>query len=465
MIPISLAQAAEDAGGTIENAADAQVTGVVSDTRQISGGELFVAIAGERVDGSTLAAAAVEAGASGVLTADPEIARDSGAPTSRIIAVDDPLIALGSLARESLRRAREANPRLKVVAVTGSVGKTTTKDLLAALLGVRGPIIAPPGSFNNELGLPLTVLRAGADTATLVLEMGADKIGNIDYLTSIAPPDVSVVLAVARAHLGEFGGIDNVARAKSELVTGTKPDGVVILNGHDDRVRAMADLAEADVFYFGVQGLPGPHAENVRLDDLGHPVFTLVTSRGRAETTLGLVGEHNLSNALAAAAVAANFGIAPEEIARVLEETGPASPHRMAVSERDGILIIDDSYNANPDSMRAGLDALENLGKGRRKIAVLGAMLELGDDSDAEHASIGTYAGASGVDVLVAVGPGVDALVDSARADGLEVVVTTADTAMHALSPLICEGDVILLKGSNGSGVWRVAEALLGEEG
>lgn len=462
MIPITLAQAARDAGS--EAGADVMVTGVVSDTRQITGGELFVAIAGERVDGSTLAGAAIEAGASGVLTADPQLAADSGAPADRIIAVEDPLIALGALAGESLRRAREANPSLKVVAVTGSVGKTTTKDLLASLLAIRGPIIAPPGSFNNELGLPLTVLRAGEDTATLVLEMGADHIGNIDYLTSIAPPDVSVVLAVARAHLGEFGGIENVAKAKSELVTGTKPDGVVILNAHDDRVRAMANLATAEVHYFGMQGLPGPHAEDVRLDALGHPQFTLVTSRGRAEVTLGLVGAHHVSNALAAAAVADAFGIGHEEIAATLAQTGPASPHRMAVTERDGILIIDDSYNANPDSMRAGLDALETLGKGRRKIAVLGAMLELGEASEAEHAAIGEYACKSGVDVVVAVGQEMDALVAGAKAGGIEVVETGADTAIDALSPIMADGDVILFKGSNGSGVWRVADALVGKE-
>ncbi|MDP9807011.1 UDP-N-acetylmuramoyl-tripeptide--D-alanyl-D-alanine ligase [Trueperella bonasi] len=464
MIPISLSQAAMDVKGTLDGAGDEMVTGVVSDTRQIRGGELFVAIAGERVDGSSLAGAAFKAGAVGVLTANAKVALDSGAPVDRIISVDDPLLALGSLARESLRRARQANPSLKVVAVTGSVGKTTTKDLLASMLAIRGPIIAPPGSLNNELGLPLTVLRAGADTATLVLEMGADRIGNIEYLTSIAPPDISVVLSVARAHLGEFGGIENIAKAKAELVIGTKQGGVVILNGNDERVRAMANLTEADVYFFGVQGLPGPHAEDVRLDDSGHPKFTLVTSRGRAEVTLGLVGEHHVANALAAAAVAASFGIGPEQIAQVLANSGPVSPHRMAVSERNGVLIIDDSYNANPDSMRAGLDALESLGRDRRKIAVIGAMLELGEASDAEHAAIGDYAHKSDVDIVIAVGEHLQALVEAAKSHGIDVHETDADTALAVLSPIFQPGDVVLFKGSNGSGVWRVVEALLGED-
>ncbi|VEI12604.1 UDP-N-acetylmuramoyl-tripeptide--D-alanyl-D-alanine ligase [Trueperella bialowiezensis] len=464
MIPISLQQAADDARGHLEGASSVEVTGVVTDTRQISGSELFVAIKGERVDGATLAGSAIEAGAAGVLTSDLESALASGAPRERVIVVPDPVIALGHLARESLRRARAENPALKVVAVTGSVGKTTTKDLLAALLAIRGPIIAPPGSFNNEIGLPLTVLRAGTDTATLVLEMGADKVGNIEYLTDIAPPDVSVVLAVARAHLGEFGGIDNVARAKSELVSGTLPGGTVILNGADERVRAMADLANGPVSFFGVHGLPGVYAANVKLDDAGHADFELVTARGRAHVTLKLVGEHHVANALAAAAVADSFGIDPGYIADVLGATGPASPHRMAVTEKSGMTIIDDSYNANPESMRAGLDALDDLGEGRRRIAVLGAMLELGEQSAAEHAAIGEYAAKSGVDVVVTIGPGTEALAASAKDNGITVYSAEADTALDVLSPIMREGDVILLKGSNGSGVWRVAETLLGED-
>ncbi|WP_270974280.1 UDP-N-acetylmuramoyl-tripeptide--D-alanyl-D-alanine ligase [Trueperella sp.] len=465
MIAISIEQAAADAGGrTRAPAADDQVTAVVSDTRQIRGGELFVAIAGERVDGSTLAGSAIEAGASAVMSADPDLALASGVPADRLIVVDDVLDALGSLARESLRRAREANPRLRVVAVTGSVGKTTTKDLLASLLAIRGPIIAPPGSFNNELGLPLTVLRADADTATLVLEMGADRMGNIDYLTSIAPPDVGLVLIVARAHLGHFGGIENVAKAKSEMVTGVREGGTVILNALDDRVRAMAELTDNDVLFFGDPELPGVYAEDVTVDDAGRASFVLVTSTGRAAVTLALVGEHHVANALAAAAVADVFGIGVEEIARVLSVTGAASPHRMSVCERGGILIIDDSYNANPDSMRAGLDALERLGEGRRKVAVLGSMLELGEASQAEHEAIGRYAAARSVDVVIGVGEETGALTRAAAEEGIQTESASSEGALDVATTILREGDVVLLKGSNGSGVWRVADALVGED-
>lgn len=462
MIPISIEQAARDAGGhTLAAAASDMVSATVSDSRQIRGGELFVAIAGERVDGSALAGAAIEAGASAVLTAAPEVASASGAPADRIIVVDDVIHALGSLARESLARARSVNDRLKVVAVTGSVGKTTTKDLLASLLAVRGPIIAPPGSFNNEIGMPLTVLRAGADTATLVLEMGADHVGNIEYLTSIAPPDVGVVLIVARAHLGEFGGIDNVALAKSEMVSGTR--GTVVLNAADARVRAMAERAHGKVVFFGEDG-QRVYAEDATVDESGHAQFTLVASTGRARLTLGLVGEHHVSNALAAACVADVFGIGVEQIAAVLETTGPASPHRMDVHSHKGMTIIDDSYNANPDSMRAGLDALGRLGEGRRKVAVLGAMLELGDASQGEHEAIGRYAKRCGVDVVLTVGTEARPIAEVAREEGIEAHEAGADNALDVLATFVGEGDVILLKGSHGSGVWRVADALVGEE-
>lgn len=471
MIATSLAQIALDCEGTlgapgaaedsIAISADDVVTSVATDNRQVNGGELFVAIKGERIDGNTLANAALLAGAAGVLTSDPETAAASGADPARLVVVDEPIAALGRLARASLARLRaEGNPDLRVVAVTGSVGKTTTKDLLASLLKERGPIIAPPGSFNNELGLPLTVLRATADTATLVLEMGADHVGNLEYLTSIAPPDVSVVLVVARAHLGEFGGIENVALAKSELVSGTRADGVVVLNADDERVAAMAPKAPGVLVRFSAKGQSDAEvrAENVSAQD-ARASFDLVTPSGSARVDLKLIGEHHVTNALAAAAVADVLGIGVAEIAAVITATGPASPHRMDVDTRGGVTIIDDSYNANPDSMRAGLDALKTLGQGRRTIAVLGAMLELGDASADEHEAIGEYC--AGIDVVVAVGEGVAELSKAAFGAGSQVYdAPDTDAALALLSTLLVNGDVLLLKGSNGSGVWRIADSL-----
>lgn len=353
MIPVTLAQLAKDCDGQVVGTPTTEILDLTTDTRAITRGAIFAAIKGARVDGASLAGEALSKGAAAILTSDPVTAVACGAKPEDVVVVDDVQTAIGKLARENLRRVRESgNPNFKVVAVTGSVGKTTTKDLLAAILAERGPIIAPPGSFNNELGLPLTVLRADGTTATLVLEMGADRIGNIDYLTSIARPDASAVLIVARAHLGEFGGIENVALAKSELVTGTAAGGPVILNADDARVAAMAELAQGPVTTFSRFGEADVRALEIRVDDTGQASFTLVTPVGEAPVSLQLVGEHHVTNALAAASISLALGIELDHIAQVLSSTGPASPHRMDVRDLRGITMIDDAYNGNPDSMR-----------------------------------------------------------------------------------------------------------------
>ena len=465
MIPVALNQLALDCEGKLlQSHADELASAVTIDTRRIAGGELFVAIRGERVDGAALAAQALEAGAVGVLTSDPEVAIASGADSERLIVVPDVLKALGDIARANLARVREQGDPL-VVAVTGSVGKTTTKDLLAKLLAYRGPIIAPPGSFNNEVGLPLTVLRADAATATLVLEMGADHVGNIDYLTSIAQPDVSVVLIVARAHLGEFGGIDNVQKAKSELVLNTREGGVVVLNADDARVMAMADLARGPVVTFSALGKGEVSARDIEVGSNGCASFTLTTPEASAHVTLGLVGAHHVANALAAATVARALGRSVEQIAGALTGTTAGSPHRMDVFTTRGAVIIDDSYNANPDSMRAGIRAAGSLAGERRTIAVLGEMLELGDSSESEHADLAPVLADAGIDVVIAVGRGTEALAAAAYTRGIDVVrADDPDVALMHLEAIMGTDDVVLIKGSNGSGVWRVADALRGEE-
>ncbi|MFT3943117.1 MAG: UDP-N-acetylmuramoyl-tripeptide--D-alanyl-D-alanine ligase [Ancrocorticia sp.] len=466
MIPVTLAQLARDCDGQVVGTPTTEILDLTTDTRAITPGVIFAAIKGARVDGASLAGEALKKGAAAILTSDPVTAVACGAKPEDVVVVDDVQSAIGKLARENLRRIRESgNSDFKVVAVTGSAGKTTTKDLLAAILAERGPIIAPPGSFNNELGLPLTVLRAGRDTATLVLEMGADHIGNIDYLTSIAPPDVSAVLIVARAHLGEFGGIENVALAKSELVTGTAPGLPIILNADDARVAAMAELARGPVTTFSRFGEADVRARDIRVDDSGRAAFTLATPMGEAPVALQLVGEHHVANALAAASVSLALGIELDHIAQVLSATGPASPHRMDVRELRGITMIDDAYNGNPDSMRAGIAALARLGNGRRKIAVLGAMLELGEESAAEHAALAPVLKEAGAALLICVGSGLEALSAAASSLDIDVVDTpTADGALALLDTVLVTGDVVLLKGSNGSGVWKIADALVGED-
>ncbi|MFH5822579.1 UDP-N-acetylmuramoyl-tripeptide--D-alanyl-D-alanine ligase [Georgenia sp. AZ-5] len=494
MITMNLAEVAAVTGGRLAGTPHAAVvTGeVVADSRAAAPGDLFAAFVGERVDGHDFVAAALAAGAAGALVSHPGPVLAAGADPGRLVVVEDVAAALGALARHvlaELRRRRPEGDPLRVVAVTGSFGKTTTKDLLARLLEPLGERIAPPGSFNNEIGLPLTVLRARETTRTLVLEMGADRVGNLEYLTSVAPPDVAVVLAVGRAHLGEFGGIENVARAKSELVAGLLPTGTAVLNADDPRVAPMAALAPARVLTFGRSAGADVRATDVTLDDAGRAAFTLTAPAGSAPVRLALVGEHHVGNALAAAAVALDLGLALEDVAAALATAGAASPHRMDVRDLGDVRLIDDSYNANPDSMRAGLRALATLSEAgpagsaaRRRVAVLGEMLELGADSAAEHTAVGADAVGAGVDLLVTVGRGAAPLAAGARAAaGTEtpagraaagappprraqvVEVADVDAARAYLAESLRPGDVVLLKGSNGSGIWRLADSLVAE--
>ncbi|HEY0119141.1 MAG TPA: UDP-N-acetylmuramoyl-tripeptide--D-alanyl-D-alanine ligase [Cellulomonas sp.] len=476
MIAFTAADLAGITGGALHALDGATVVAgpVVADSREVIPGALFVAIAGEHTDGHAFAAGAVDAGAAAVLAAH-EVTGADGAPLPAIV-VPDVVRALGALAREVLCRLREASAEpggsgLRVVAVTGSVGKTTTKDLLLQVLGAAGPTIAPVRSFNNEIGLPLTVLRADEDTRYLVLEMGASGIGHIAYLTGIAPPDVAVVLVVGAAHVGEFGSIEATARAKSELVTGLVPGGVAVLNADDARVAGMAALAPAEVVTFGLSSSAQVRGVDVWLADGGHPAFTLVDSRRGAPRSvpvrLRLVGEHHVHNALAAAAAALVVGLDLDDVAAHLADADALSPHRMHVVDRpDGVTVIDDSYNANPDSMRAALKALAALaGRDRRSVAVLGEMLELGPQSRTAHDAIGRLAVRLDIGLTVVVGDGARAIADGASHEGSwgdEVaLVDDVDAAAALLETELRPGDVVLVKSSYGAGLWRLGDRLL----
>src|SRR5690606_17047808 len=322
---------------------------------------------GERADGHDFASAALAAGAAAVLAQRPV--------EGPCVVVPDVQEALGRLARGVLDRL----PDVTVTAVTGSAGKTSAKDLIGQLAGRAGPTVFPPGSFNNEIGLPLTVLRADAGTRHLVLEVGARGIGHIAYLTGIAPPDVGVVLNVGTAHVGEFGGRENIALAKGELVEALRPGGTAVLNADDPLVAAMASRTEAEVVTFGQSPGADVRADAETLDERGRARFTLVTPEGSAPVALRLHGAHAVLNALAAAAAARAAGLGPAEIAEALSRAEPVSRWRMEVTERaDGVTVVNDAYNANPDSTRAALDVLAHMARGGRAFAVLGEMAELG---------------------------------------------------------------------------------------
>lgn len=478
MIALTAAEVAAATGGVLSGVHPGTVVSgpVVSDSREVLPGALFVALPGEHVDGHTFAARAVEAGAVLVLAAH-DVPHPAGGTLPAVL-VDDVTAALGALAREVLARLREAaaepgGAALQVVAVTGSVGKTTTKDLLAQLFAADGPTVAPVRSFNNEIGLPLTVLRADESTTHLVLEMGASGIGHIEYLTQIAPPDVSVVLVVGAAHLGEFGGVEATARAKSELVRGLRSDGVAVLNADDHRVMAMAELAPGPVVTFGTSPAAQVRATDVTLDRRGRAAFTLVDARTAraprsASVRLRLVGEHHVHNALAAAATGLVGGLELADVAAGLSSADALSPHRMHVVDRpDGVTVVDDSYNANPDSMRAALKALAQLaGRDRRSVAVLGEMLELGAEARQAHDAIGRLVVRLNIGLTVVVGDGARAIRDGANHEGSwgdEVVLADdVDAAEQFLAQELRAGDVVLVKSSYGSGLWQLGDRLVG---
>ena len=476
---LSLSQIAAAVGGRLIGP-DATVTGpVVTDSRQASPGALFVAVHGERTDGHAHLGSAGALGAVGAIVSDLKAARaglsvepaeaaESENLPMGLVLVEDTVVALGALARTHLAGLRQGavdrGERLTVVAMTGSVGKTTTKDLTRQLLAASGPTVAPRASFNNEIGLPLTVLEADESTRYLVLEMGASGPGHIAYLTDIAPLDAAGVLMIGHAHMGGFGSIEGVAAAKAEIIAGLRPEGIAILNADDARAAAMVELAPARVLTFSAQGRQADlRAENVDLDAAARAAFDLHLP-GLAEprrVQLAVAGVHNVSNALAAAGLALAAGLAPELIADRLGSVSIESPHRMDISELSGdLLLIDDSYNANIDSMTAALAVLPALAGDRRRVVVISEMLELGESSAADHARTGELAARAGAAMLIGIGSTQEAL-EAARARGVEVVgFDDAATAISQIDALLCDGDAVLVKGSNGSGAWRLADHL-----
>ncbi len=456
MIPMRFSDIADIVGGTVVGGDNPVVSGPVEfDSRAIRPGALFVAFEGEKLDGHDFAGAAMAAGAVGVLGT-----REVPAPT---ILVGDPLAAMGALARAVVDRL----PKLAVIAVTGSSGKTSTKDLIAQVLSRLGSTVAPPGSFNNELGLPHTVLRSDDDTRFLVLEMGARGIGHLTYLCGIAPPDTGVVVNVGVAHLGEFGSVENIALAKGELVEALRKDGVAVLNADDERVRAMAARTSARVVLAGEAPDAIVRADQVVLDERGRPSFQFVTPEGRVPVALRLTGRHQVTNALLAAGVAWSHGMPLADLEEALNDLRTVSTRRMDVFDRaDGVTVIDDSYNANPASVEAALRALMAIGAGRRTVAVLGYLAELGEHERAGHELVGQLAAEVGVDLLLVVGDAASGIHEGAVAHptwgGTSVQVTDQEAAVAVLRDRLRPGDVVVVKGSRYR-TWDVADFLRDE--
>lgn len=500
MIPLSPQRLAEVVGGVLElpshgpdgAAGDGwpDVTApAATDSRSVERGGLFVARAGESADGHDFVVAAVAAGAAASLVArrvvDPGAGPDGDLAGPQVV-VPDVQAAFEALARHHVDALRAEGA--VVVGITGSAGKTSTKDLLAVLLAELGPTTATPLSYNGEVGLPLTVLAAGPGTRHLVLEMGARGVGHVAALCRVAPPDVAVVLNVGSAHVGEFGSVDAIESAKGELPEALAEDGAAVLNADDERVARMAARTRGRVLAVRAAGSgegAAVWAQDVDLDAGGRAVFRLLSRLGagagpepddapqEARVALRLVGEHHVANAVAAAAVALHLGLPLERVAAVLSSAEPASRARMEVTERaDGVTVVNDAYNANPESVRAALKALVAMRRGpdgreRRTWAVLGEMLELGASSTAEHDLVGRLAVRLNVSHLVAVGPGARAVHSGAQHEGSwgdeAVHVADVDEALALLRGQLRPGDVVLVKSSNAAGLRALGDQLVAD--
>jgi UDP-N-acetylmuramoyl-tripeptide--D-alanyl-D-alanine ligase len=488
VIALTVAQIAEIVGGRLADVSEAdaarlQVTGTVEfDSRKITPGGLFLALPGARADGHDHAASAVAAGAVAVLAArgvgvpavvvEPLGPSSSGASVLEHDADGSGAAVLAALAKlASFVAAELVAGGLTIVGVTGSSGKTSTKDLVAALLERDGPTVAPPGSFNNELGHPWTVLRADTTTRHLVCELSARGPGHIAALCRVAPPRVGAVLNVGSAHLGEFGSREAIAAAKGELVEAlpaAEDGGVAVLGADDPVVAAMATRTTARVVHAGRAAAAHVRAVEESLGDDGRARFRLVTARGEADVALRLRGAHQVDNALVAAAIALETtGLSVAEVAGALGEAEPRSRWRMEVGERaDGLTVLNDAYNANPESMRAALTTLAAMapGAGGHRTAVLGVMAELGPDAEAAHAELGRLAARTGLHRLVVVGEAARGMHEAARDAGLASdLVPDAAAALEAVHA--GPGDVVLVKASRSAGLETVAQALLAGTG
>ncbi len=466
MTTFSAGEIAEWTGGSVEREGAGDAHGVSTDTRTLGAADLFVALKGPRYDAHDFLGEALEKGAWGLLVekgrwSREEVSRQAAPfPDRTIVVVDDTERALGDLAASHRSRLD-----VKVIAITGSNGKTTTKEMTAAIAGERWDVHKTRGNFNNLIGLPLTVLGLEERHQTAVLEMGMNRRGEIRRLAEIARPDVGVVTTVGPVHLEHLGGIEDVAAAKAELVDAIGTGGTAVLNADDPRVAALALSTQEGVLTFGLSDGADFRAEEVTTEPRGTS-FLLSCPAGKAGITIPFFGEHNVRNALAAAAAAYAVGAGLEEMVRGLESVLPVPMRFTLLSFHGGTRVVNDAYNANPDSMRAALRSLRLLPGGGRRAAVLGDMLELGEESARAHRDLGAEAAAA-LDFIVAVGRFADETVRGAIESGFDRTrirsAPTCRDAAEILKGWILPGDLILLKGSRGVALEEVLRLLQSE--
>jgi UDP-N-acetylmuramoyl-tripeptide--D-alanyl-D-alanine ligase len=461
MIEINLRELASVVNGTLIGDGDALISSTVeTDSRLINPGSLFFAKPGEEADGHDFVADAITKGAVAAV-----VQRELPDKVNQIL-VRDSVQALGTLAAWLVSELRSRG-NLRVIGITGSNGKTTTKNMLREILSKVGETNAPIESFNNHVGAPISILRADSKTKFLIVEMGAKGLGSIDYLARMANPDIGVILKVGLAHVGEFGGIETTAAIKSELAGAMKSDGQLVLNVDDSIVRKMKEISKAPVTWFGTDSEANYRAEDITLTQLGTS-FTMCWPDGEKETiTLQIIGDFHIMNALAAAAASHLLGASKDQIRDGLQSMQLAERWRMQRSVRsDGVTVINDAYNASPDSMKAALQTLAQLGRlGSRTVAVLGHMAELGDLSVSEHDAVGRLVVRLNIGQLVVVGDEAKLIHMGASQegswDGESRFFSTIDEALEYLRGILSQGDTVLVKSSKSANLRFLGDRLM----
>lgn len=466
MIRLTLAELATIVDGRLLNANDAavEITGSVeTDSRLIASGALFVAKPGEVTDGHLFVRSALAAGAVAALVEQPV---EVQIPQ---IQVGDAVLALGRLAKHVLHVLKRDHG-LKVIGITGSNGKTTTKNMLREVLSRVGETVAPIESYNNEVGAPYSMLRCNESTKFLVAELGAGGLGSIAYLTEMARPDVAVELKVGLAHVGEFGGIETTAAIKAELLHGLEPHAIAVLNADDGYVREMAETCANEKVWFGSASDASLRSENIELTLEGTSFDLIWPDGARQRVTLQILGEHHVMNALAALSVAEVLGVSRGDAIAAIEAMPLAERWRMQLTHRaDGVAVINDAYNASPDSTKAALQTLAQLGKsGRRTVAVIGEMAELGEFSREQHDAIGRVVVRLNIDQLVVVGERAKLVhlgaMQEGSWDGESEFYEQPEDALAYLRKMLKTGDIVLVKSSKSANLRHLGDALSGEE-
>ncbi len=453
MAAFSLDEICMATGGALLKKGAIQFTGVSTDTRTIHAGNLFVAITGEHFDGHDFIDQALQQGAAGIVVGPQAVNLDE---TITVVRVENTLQAYQHIA--AYHRSKFNIP---VIAITGSNGKTTTKDFTAAVLSSRFSILKTQGNFNNEIGLPLTLLHLNASHDAAVVEMGMRGLGEIRELAEIAKPNIAIVTNVGETHMELLGSIENIAVAKSELVEAVPRDGIIVLNADNDYVRNMAQKSLGKVVLFGIEHEQCQiRAKNIQLHQT-ETSFDCEYLQGQFTAVIPAIGKHNVYNALAAIAVALELGLQPEEINTGLRMFSP-SAMRLSVTRMNDYNIINDAYNASPMSMAAAIDTLSEFTQGRR-IAILGDMLELGDVAVVAHQQVGRKLAQSGIEIVITVGKLAQYIAEAAKQGGVEKVIAcdSHDHAKENLKQILKPGDTLLVKGSRGMKMETILNELM----